>query len=102
MKNARLQPSRDAVLSVFSSRIVRGRYEGSFIDGSRDSKYDLHRHVLLQPQLGDGNDHDPNWLCIFIFILDDCWCGIFYCVLRFPTYTPLILVMVAIFFVLAN
>ena len=35
---------------------VHGRYEGSFIGGLRDFKYDLHRHVLPSLQLGDGND----------------------------------------------
>ena len=50
---------------------------GSFIDGSRDSKYDLHRHVLLSLQLGDGNDRDPNPLCIFILILGDRRRGFF-------------------------
>jgi hypothetical protein len=50
---------------------IHGWYEGSFIDGSRDSKYDLHRHVLLPLQLGDDNDRDLNPLCIFILILGD-------------------------------
>ena len=64
MKAARLQ------LQSSVQGIVRGRYEGSFIDGLRDSNYDLHRHVLLPLQLDDG---DLNPLCIFVLILSVPW-----------------------------
>ena len=48
-----------------------GRYEGTFIGGSRDSKYDLHRHVVLPLQLSNCNNRDDNPLCISILILGD-------------------------------
>ena len=53
----------------FVQGTIHGRYEGSFIDGTRDSKYDLHRHVTLPLQLCDGNNRDLNLLCIFILFL---------------------------------
>jgi hypothetical protein len=63
---------------------VRGWFEGSFINGSWDSKYDLHWHDILPLQLGDVNDRDHNPLCIFILILVVRRCKIICFLLCFP------------------
>jgi hypothetical protein len=93
--SSRLHACNQVERSCFQSSVrgtVCGRFAGSFINGSRDSKYNLHRHDLLLLQLDDGNDRDLNQLCIFILIFGvrrhDFFCFHLHVPTLFPTPSP--------------
>ena len=57
------------MLSVFHSRDRSRAIHEIVINGSRDSKYELHQHILLMLQLNDGND--PNKVADIFFAFRD-------------------------------
>ena len=72
------------MLSVFCSRDRSRAVHGIVINGSRDSKYDLHRLVYFRCTPESVTIVDPNPVCIFILFLGDRR-AIFFCfLLRFP------------------
>ena len=59
------------MLSVFCSRDHSRAVRGIVINGSRDSKYDLHQLVYFRCTPESVTIIDPNPICIFILFLGD-------------------------------